>query len=220
MNVIPDNLTQRLQKAISEARLEIKNVSGIKLALLKQEGINNLSLNTSGINQFWQNMPYWAFAWACGQAMADWIQLHPEYIENKRVLDLGTGSGLVAIKAASLGAKRVYISDLDSYAHQAAHFNAKLNQQILHDWQQEPVDLLLSSDLLYDISSHPDLQKLVADIPEVLIAETPKVLTDSFLGHNLIHQTQSSTFPQIVGFDESLSVHILHRYASQNIENE
>lgn len=219
MNEIPDSLTQRLQQAISEARLEIASVSGIKLALLKQEGINNLSLNVSGINQFWQSMPYWAFAWACGQAMADWIQHNPEYIENKRVLDLGMGSGLVAIKATSLGAKRVYISDLDSYAHQAAHFNAKLNQQTLYDWQQEPVDILLSSDLLYDISSHPDLQKLVANIPEVLIAETPKVLTDTFLGYNLIHQTQSSTFPQIVGFDESLSVHILHRDTSQNIEN-
>lgn len=215
MNAIPNSLTQRLQQAINTAQLEITQVSNIKLALLGQHGLNNLNLNISDINQFWQNMPYWAFAWACGRAMADWMQAHPEYIKNKRVLDLGTGSGLVAIKAASLGAKRVYISDLDSYAHQAAHFNAELNQQTLYDWQQEPVDILLSSDLLYDISSHPDLQKLVTNIPEVLIAETPKVLTDTFLGYSLIHRTQSSTLPQIVGFDEALSVHILHRNIEQ-----
>lgn len=211
MTVIPENLTQRLQQAINRAQLEITNVSGIKLALLKQTGINNLELSVSETNQFWRSMPYWAFAWACGQAMANWIQTHPNYIENKRVLDLGTGSGLVAIKAASLGAKRVYILDLDTYAHKSAHFNASLNQQTLYDWQQEPVDILLSSDLLYDISSHPDLQNLVANIPEILIAETPKVLTETFLGYNLIHQTQSSTLPQILGFDEGLSVHILHR---------
>lgn len=210
---IPSSLTQRLNQAIKNSQLETRSVYGSKLALLKQEGIDQLNLNAVEINQFWQTMPYWAFAWACGQAMVEFMQANPEFVKNKRVLDLGTGSGLVAITAARLGAKQAYVSDLDPYAHKAAHFNAKLNQQTLIDWHQEPVDILLSSDLLYDISSHLDLQALVTNTSETLMAETLKALNlndSSYQNFDLIHQTSSTTTPRITGFDEALRVGIFY----------
>lgn len=210
---IPGSLTQRLNQAIKNSQLEIRSVYDSKLALLKQEGIDQLNLNAAEINQFWQAMPYWAFAWASGQALAEFIISNPGFVKNKRVLELGMGSGLVAITAARLGAKQVYISDLDPYAHKAAHFNAKLNEQTLVDWQQEPVDILLSSDLLYDISSHLDLQKLVANISETLMAETLKVLNlkdSNYQSFDLIHQTSATTTPRVSGFDESLKVGVFY----------
>src|SRR2546423_9233810 len=51
--------------------------------------------------------PYWAFAWAGGQALARYVLDHPQIIAGKRVLDLAAGSGLVAIAAAKAGAAPV-----------------------------------------------------------------------------------------------------------------
>ncbi len=44
--------------------------------------------------------PFWAFAWAGGQALARYLLDHPETVAGRFVLDFGSGSGLVAIAAA------------------------------------------------------------------------------------------------------------------------
>ena len=49
--------------------------------------------------------PYWAFAWAGGQALARYVLDHPQIVAGKRVLDFGAGSGLVALAAAQAGAR-------------------------------------------------------------------------------------------------------------------
>jgi predicted nicotinamide N-methyase len=48
--------------------------------------------------------PFWAFAWAGGQALARHILDHPQLVRGKRVLDFAAGSGLIAIAAAKCGA--------------------------------------------------------------------------------------------------------------------
>ena len=48
--------------------------------------------------------PFWAFAWAGGQALARYLLDHPEMVAGRSVLDFGAGSGLVAIAAAKAGA--------------------------------------------------------------------------------------------------------------------
>jgi len=68
--------------------------------------------------------PYWAFAWAGGQALARYILDHPETMRGKKVLDFGSGSGLVAIAAAKAGAAEVLAADIDAFAAQAIAFNA------------------------------------------------------------------------------------------------
>src|SRR5271154_2331159 len=51
--------------------------------------------------------PFWAFAWAGGQALARYLLDHPEIVAGREVLDIGSGSGIVAIAAAKAGAARV-----------------------------------------------------------------------------------------------------------------
>ena len=63
--------------------------------------------------------PYWAFAWAGGQALARYVLDHPEIVTEKDVLDFGSGSGLVAIAAARAGALRVTAADIDGFAEAA-----------------------------------------------------------------------------------------------------
>src|SRR5712671_7225359 len=71
--------------------------------------------------------PYWAFAWAGGQALARFLLDNPALVSGRRVLDLGSGSGLVAIAAAKAGAARVLAADIDPFAAAAIALNAALN---------------------------------------------------------------------------------------------
>jgi predicted nicotinamide N-methyase len=71
--------------------------------------------------------PYWAFAWAGGQALARYVLDHPETVRGKSVLDFGSGSGLVAIAAAKAGAHPILAADIDAHAAAAIALNAKAN---------------------------------------------------------------------------------------------
>ena len=71
--------------------------------------------------------PYWAYAWGGGLVLARHILECPKAVAGRRVLDLGTGSGLVAIAAALSGAADVQAADIDAYAVAAARLNAAAN---------------------------------------------------------------------------------------------
>ena len=68
--------------------------------------------------------PFWAFAWAGGQALARYTLDHADLIKGKRVLDFASGSGLIAIAAAQAGAAEVTASDIDAFAIAAIEVNA------------------------------------------------------------------------------------------------
>ena len=72
--------------------------------------------------------PYWAFAWAGGQALARYILDVPEAVAGKAVLDIGSGSGLVALAAKLAGAKSAMANDIDPFANAACALNAKANR--------------------------------------------------------------------------------------------
>jgi predicted nicotinamide N-methyase len=71
--------------------------------------------------------PYWAFAWAGGQALARYLLDHPGVVAGRRVIDLASGSGLVAIAAARAGAATVTAYDVDPLAVAAIAVNAAAN---------------------------------------------------------------------------------------------
>ncbi|WP_437971695.1 50S ribosomal protein L11 methyltransferase [Sorangium sp. So ce260] len=71
--------------------------------------------------------PYWAFAWAGGQALARYLLDHPAAVSGKRVLDLAAGGGVVAIAAVRAGAAHVSAADIDPFAAAALRLNAALN---------------------------------------------------------------------------------------------
>ena len=72
--------------------------------------------------------PFWAFAWPGGQALARYVLDHPGLVAGRRVLDLGSGSGLVAIAAAMAGAAAVVASEIDALAAGAIRLNARANR--------------------------------------------------------------------------------------------
>src|SRR6476659_9425119 len=71
--------------------------------------------------------PFWAFAWAGGQALARYLLDHPEAVRGRRVIDIASGSGLVAIAAARAGAAAVTAYDIDPLAVAAIGINAAAN---------------------------------------------------------------------------------------------
>ena len=72
--------------------------------------------------------PFWAFAWAGGQALARYVLDNSSMVKNLKVLDLATGSGLVAIAAAQAGSASIIAADIDEFATTAAQMNAELNR--------------------------------------------------------------------------------------------
>jgi predicted nicotinamide N-methyase len=71
--------------------------------------------------------PYWATAWPGGQALARYVLDNPALVAGRSVLDVASGSGLVAIAAAMAGAAKVTANDTDGYAIAAIHANASAN---------------------------------------------------------------------------------------------
>ena len=71
--------------------------------------------------------PFWAFAWAGGQALARYILDNPVIVKNKTILDLASGSGLVAIAAMKAGALSVLAADIDNFSIAAIKLNAQAN---------------------------------------------------------------------------------------------
>jgi predicted nicotinamide N-methyase len=71
--------------------------------------------------------PFWAFAWAGGQALARYLLDHPEVVAGRQVIDVASGSGLVAIAAVKAGAAMVTAYDIDLLAAAAIAVNAEAN---------------------------------------------------------------------------------------------
>ena len=102
--------------------------------------------------------PFWAFAWAGGQALARYVLDHAELVAGKRVLDLASGSGLVGIAAMKAGASDVTSADIDRFAGVAAQINATENAVTLNicadDLLRGPSgarwDVVLAGDIFYE----------------------------------------------------------------------
>lgn len=71
--------------------------------------------------------PFWAFAWAGGQALARWLLDHSDEVRGRRVLDFACGSGLVGIAALRAGAASALGADIDPYCESAVALNAAAN---------------------------------------------------------------------------------------------
>jgi predicted nicotinamide N-methyase len=100
--------------------------------------------------------PFWAFAWAGGQALARYVLDHPDIVARKRVLDFASGSGLVGIAAAKAGAKHVLCADIDAFATSAIALNAEANGVVVEPVGRDLVgeagdwEIILAGDILYE----------------------------------------------------------------------
>lgn len=101
--------------------------------------------------------PFWAFAWAGGQALARYLLDHPEVVRGKRVLDFAAGSGLQGIAAKLAGAARVEAVDIDAFACAACRLNAAANGVEIAVTEDDIVgtanpgwDVVLAGDVCYE----------------------------------------------------------------------
>jgi predicted nicotinamide N-methyase len=100
--------------------------------------------------------PFWAFAWAGGQALARYILDNPETVRGQRVLDFASGSGLVAVAAMKAGAAEVTACDIDPFAIAAIGLNARANGVRITPVEADLVgqdggwDAVLAGDICYE----------------------------------------------------------------------
>jgi len=101
--------------------------------------------------------PFWAFAWAGGQALARYVLDHPDVVRGKRVVDFASGSGLVGIAALKAGASHGLCADIDDFCAAAVALNAEVNGVALDftarnllDAPPPEVDVILAADISYE----------------------------------------------------------------------
>ena len=100
--------------------------------------------------------PFWAFAWAGGQALARYVLDHPTLVANRHVLDFASGSGLVGIAAKMAGARQVDANDIDEFAMTAIALNSAHNQVRLNliagdlIGRDEGWDVICAGDVCYE----------------------------------------------------------------------
>ena len=101
--------------------------------------------------------PYWAFAWAGGQALSRYLLDNPDVVAGKRVLDFAAGSGLQGIAAAKTGAAKVQASEIDPFALAVIGLNARLNGVEIETLEEDQIgrldggwEVVLAGDVCYE----------------------------------------------------------------------
>jgi predicted nicotinamide N-methyase len=134
----------------------LEGVTGVRLHLADEAGppwrATEAALGIAGAP-----IPFWAFAWAGGLAIARYLQEHPDEVKDRQVVDIATGSGLCAIVAMREGAARSTGIDIDPYAEAAVALNARANgvrlgfvgRDVL-DEEPPDADVLLAGDTWYE----------------------------------------------------------------------
>lgn len=149
---------------------------------------------------------YWAFCWASGQVLAREILKNPHWVKDKKVMDFGAGSGVVAIACVMAGAKDVIACDIDPEALISCDANARLNNVTyrchgdLFEFDEE-LDVLIAADVLYDKANLPLLNVFREKANEVLVADS-RVKNFDFPPYKKIGREESFTVPDLDELDE------------------
>ena len=207
------DLNTQLQTLLPGASLQkatLPGCKGLQLYLIDQR-YRNTGLDTDTASKVMDNPLYWLFCWASGLVLARRLLEQPSLVAGKTVLDIGSGSGVVAIAAAMAGAATVIASDTDEQAQQAIRINAGLNNvtlQVLGDYRQwrGAVDLITVADVLYERNNLPLLDQLVQNAP-LLLADA-RIRNFSHPGLVWCESVPGYTFPSLGGFDEFSTVNI------------
>lgn len=171
-------------------------------------------LDAATIYALMDEPPYWSFCWASGQVLARYLLDNPDIVANKVVVDLGPGSGVVAVAAAKAGAKRVIACDLDPFALQATRLNSAENDVILELSDDlsavlPEADLILAADILYDRENLPLVARLRL-AADVLLADS-RVKDLNPPGYALLGIQEATTWPDL---DESREFNQVRLFAA------
>jgi predicted nicotinamide N-methyase len=174
----PHQLQAALSTLLGDARLVAESLPDTDLKLWLIDGQNlDRAFSPDETRRILEDPPYWAFCWASGLAVARFLAEHPHWVEGKRVLDFGAGSGVAAIAAMKAGALEVVACDLDPMALEACRANAALNHVALGfsgDFfaEADRFDLILVADVLYDRANLPFLDAFLSRGRQVLVADS------------------------------------------------
>jgi predicted nicotinamide N-methyase len=157
-----------------------------------------------------QPPPFWAFAWPGGQALARYVLDHPGLVAGRNVLDLGSGSGLVAIAAAKAGAATVVASEVDPLAVAAIGLNARANGvpapavvgDLLDDDGAE-ADVVLAGDVWY---SRPLAERVLRFLDRAVARGASVLAGDigrAFLPRDRFRVLDASDIPVMAGLEDS-----------------
>lgn len=204
----PTSLTNCIKNMLPDASLcaqELPQCREIKLWLVDPTPMQR-QFSQDEILAIQAYPAYWAFCWASGQVLARYILDNPETVKDKRIMDFGAGSGIVAIAAIMAGAKQVIACDIDPDALLSCEENARLNNvefelhPDLFTFDQE-IDLLIAADVLYDKANLPLLDVFLDKAPEVLVADS-RVKNFDFPPYQAIGKIDSFTVPDLDELDE------------------
>ncbi len=207
-------LNQHLRKTLTQGRVAVSRPAGCqRIALyLFDPMVLEGPLSHEEAQAVVAEPAYWSFCWASGQVLASWILDNPQWVAGKRVLDFGSGSGIVAVAAALAGAREVIACDIDPAALDAAQANAGLNGvsiTLCDDWASQPggLDVVTAADVLYDPENRPLLQVFRKAAPRVLLADSRmKVLGDNAYREQTT--VEARTWPDLNEFEEFNRVRI------------
>ena len=155
--VIPSDLDARIAFVRANTRLQ-RPPHAPELQLHLADEVTPLwRMTEEALGELGLPPPFWAFAWAGGQALARWLLDHPEEARGRRVLDFATGGGIVAIAAACSGAAEVLASDVDGFCAAAVAVNAQANGVAvtftgadLLETEPPEVELICAADISYE----------------------------------------------------------------------
>jgi predicted nicotinamide N-methyase len=157
-----------------------------------------------------QPPPFWAFAWPGGQALARYVLDHPGLVAGRSVLDLGSGSGLVAIAAAKAGAATVIASEVDALAVAAIGLNARANgvpaPAIVGDVLDDDgagADVVLAGDVWY---SRPLAERVLGFLDRAVARGASVLAGDigrAFLPRDRFRVLDASDIPVMAGLEDS-----------------
>lgn len=174
----PRHLQAALSELLGDARLVAEPLPGtdLKLWLIDADKMDR-AFSPEETRRILEEPPYWSFCWASGLALARFLAEHPRWVEGKRVLDFGAGSGVAGIAAMQAGALEVVACDLDPVAIASCKANAELNGVTLGysaDFfsEQDRFDLILVADVLYDRANLPLLDQFLSRGKEALVADS------------------------------------------------
>jgi predicted nicotinamide N-methyase len=196
-------LEEGLRKVLPMGRLSLQTlpeVASLRLLLLgDDEGLRRLDHETAA--RVMDRPLYWLFCWASGRVLARYLLQHPALVAGKRVVDFGSGSGVVAIAAALAGARESIACDIDPLARTAIVANAQLNDApltIAGDFEAVPgdLDLILAADVLYDAGNLRWLPRFTARSPTVLLADS-RVRDFDEPPYRRIARQESCTMPDL-----------------------
>ncbi|MCG8393071.1 MAG: 50S ribosomal protein L11 methyltransferase [Pseudomonadales bacterium] len=195
-------LHRRLHSVLPNVSLTcqtLPNTPAIRLWLLN-ELFPEQALDPRIVNAIMEEPPYWSFCWASGQVLAEFLLSNPQWVQGRCVVDVGPGSGVVAIAAAKAGAARVIACDLDPWALAATELNAAENGvsiELSQDLDAALADahLVTAADILYDRENLPLLARF-RRAETVLLADSRVPDLDP-AGYRLLGQWQSCTWPDL-----------------------